>query len=864
MRSVINAKSGQIRRCRETTARARLFIIAVTAAALTVGSSLAVCQGGPRPKVKTDSNSFVPPPFFGETAPIPTNTKPSNVSGDTTGPAVPTPPVASPSTPRVKPAVSAHGGAVKAPAWSVGPLDGRVDRAIRAGLDYLYGVQKPEGAWDTKYASQHNGGVEALVLLAALEAGEDPKRPQLARALNYINQLSPKTTYVRAVRAMVYSLLPSKDYAARLEKDVTWLAKNINGRTGGWGYGPGYRTTRENPNWVDNSNTFLAMLALRQAELAGAKISPVVWARARGYWARGANKDGGISYQPPGLSGFRLRSSSYGSMTAAGVAALYILTDQYAKLVEPDYSVKASRRPNPSPYQKAIVSAVDWMSGNIVLGENPKWVWGAGEAYEYYYLYCLLQMADEGGMDRVGAITVARGAAELICGRQKSSGCWTDPALSPGSAEVDDMAAIRTCFAVMALSRARGAVLIDKIAFGPHAGNDSRDAANLTRWISHSLGRAGSWRKVPLGAFKPKYVAPILYVQAGDREIPTGLAGSIRTTLDAGGTVLVQPFGGRRDIFEAVKAYLKVLLSGYTAGDVPPDHEIFSTYFKIGKAGRPKLFALGDSCRLRVLVFDGDVAGAWHQSRWAERLPLFQLPANVLLYTTDLALPKSRLAMGQPQPRRPIAGRMIPIARLRHAGDWDVCKGAMDKLSGVLAGSISVGLDIAPAVNASASIAPSIPVLWMTGTTRPALTADQKAKLKAYLTGGGTLLIDSAMGTGPLIADARVALEEMFGAGAVREMPADHPLLTGAFAGGLGSSLAKVRYTRAAGGDSGKAGPPKLLFVEIAGRAAVVISPMSVVAPLQGQTIYNCRGLAGPDAARFAANVVLYAAAGKR
>jgi len=219
MRSVINAKSGDIRRCRETPVPARLFI-AVVAAALTVGLSLAVCHGARRPKVKVDSNSFQPPPFFGETAPIPNNTKPSDATTGTT----------------VDPAIAGRAGVNKARAWPAAPLDGRVDRAIRAGLDYLYGTQKPDGAWDTKYASQHTGGVEALVLLAALEAGEDPKRPQLAKALDYINQISPKTTYVRAVRAMVYSLLPGKDYATRLAQDATWLAGNINSRTGGWGY----------------------------------------------------------------------------------------------------------------------------------------------------------------------------------------------------------------------------------------------------------------------------------------------------------------------------------------------------------------------------------------------------------------------------------------------------------------------------------------------------------------------------------------------------------------------------------------------------------------------------------------------------
>jgi hypothetical protein len=50
-------------------------------------------------------------------------------------------------------------------------------------------------------------------------------------------------------------------------------------------------------------------------------------------------------------------------------------------------------------------------------------------------------------------------------------------------------------------------------------------------------------------------------------------------------------------------------------------------------------------------------------------------------------------------------------------------------------------------------------------------------------------------------------------------------------------------------------------MVEIAGRAAVVLSPVSVVAPLQGQPTYNCKGLSATDAARLAANVVLYAVA---
>jgi len=828
---------------------------------MTAWISLAWCQAA-RPKPAADPNANQPPPFFGHVPAIRGYPAGASAVAVAAEPAEPMPPGPMP------PASSPFAAPGRAQAWPAAVLAHRVDKAIRAGLDYLYTAQKPDGSWDTKYASQHPGGVEALVVLTAIEAGEDLKRPQIVKALQYIDQIAPKTTYVRAVRAMVYALMPGKDYEARLTEDVNWLIANLN-RAGGWGYGPGYRTTRENPNWVDNSNTFLAMLALREAEQAGMKLAPVTWSRLRSYWARNANADGGISYQPPVLSGFRLRGSSYGSMTVAGIAALYILTDSYAQYVEPDYASAGAKRSNPSPFQKAIDGAQQWMADNITLGENPKWVWGSGEAYEEYYLDMLIMAADEAGMDRLGAVDVARGAAEVLCRRQKRAGCWTDPSPAPGAAEVDDMAPIRTCFCLMALARARGAVVIDKIAVGPHAADDPRDAANLVRWMSHNLGWKANWRQAALEAPKAGYVpAPLLYVQVGDRVIPDSLAASVRATLDAGGTVLVQPFADRKDIADAVKAWLAALLPDYTAGAVPAEHDVYSLRFKLPEAARPKLFALGDTCRLRVFVLETDAGGAWHQSRWEAQPQLFELAANLLLYTTDLAAPTGRLAVSQASPRPPAVARTIRVGRLRHAGDWNVCIGAMGRLGAILAESVSLGLEASPAVDASAKIDTGISVLWMTGTAPAKLTATQKANIKAYLAGGGTLMIDSAMGTEPFVADAQKALADMFGAEAVREMPASHPLLTGSFAGQIGCDLTNVSYTRAAGGTSAstgattaRAGPPKLLVVEIAGRAAVILSPMSVIAPLQGQTIYNCKGLSAPDAARLAANVVLYAAA---
>ena len=424
MGSAVIAKPGSHSRFRPRGPGARRLIV-VAACAVVMGLwSSAPGQAGKRTGSKDDPNVLQGPDFFGKTQKIEIGgAKPTGGSSGSGGasqvapPAGANPPLAGqPSGPVAVPAPSPA-------SWSPSQV-AEVDKAIRAGLDYLYKVQKPDGSWQTKYSKQHPGGVEALVVLAALSAGDDFKRPQLVKALAYIEQLAPKTTYVRAVRAMVYARLADQGYEAKLAEDAGWLAANLT-RMLGWGYGPGSLTTRENPRWVDNSNTFLAMLALRDAELAGARVPQTIWTRLRTYWARNANADGGMGYRPSFVKDFRVRASSYGSMTAAGLRAMYLLTDAYAEHAEVSYAMTKSRRTNVSPFEKAIEAAQNWMASHVTVDKNPQWFWGDTEAYEYYYLWCLLGMADEAGLERIGNVNVARAP------RESSASARRRPAAGP-------------------------------------------------------------------------------------------------------------------------------------------------------------------------------------------------------------------------------------------------------------------------------------------------------------------------------------------------------------------------------------------------------------------------------------------------
>ena len=747
-----------------------------------------------------------------------------------------------------------------AKAQNGGVLAPRVDRAVRRGLDYLYKTQATGGYWKSKYSTQHGGGVAALVVWTALAAGEDPAAPALAAALKHLKSIAPQTVYVRAARALAYARLPGREYAGRLAVDVDWLAKNQH-RLGGWGYGPGHRTTRESAGWTDISNTFLAMLALQRASDAGARAPSEVWSRCRAYWMQTANADGGLGYQPPQTTGFRLRGSSYGSMTAAGASAMMILSAQQAALQEALFSNSGARRENASPYAAPVGRALKWLAGNPSIDKNPKWVWGAGEAYEYYYLFALSLLADEIGVRRIGAGADALGpaVAKLLVSSQKPDGSWGDPQAADPAAK-DDLAPIRTCFALQGLLAARRPIVLQKLVFGARAGHDPRDAANLTRWIGQALGWQGSWRQVGANATAQTLSqSPVLYIQAGAAKWPEGLGKEIRAFVGRGGTVLVQPFAAEKPLVEAAHAYFRGLFPDFWSQPILDSHPIYSARFMLPPGNRPRVLGLGDSCRARVLILADDVSGAWHQGRTDTHGHLFQLGANVVMYTTDLSKPAGQLRTGAARAKPAPTVKTVTVARIRHRGDWQLGEAAIGRVNDVLAGAVSLGIKEAEAVDLSEPVDDTIALLWLTGTRLGEITAAQRGHLKNYLAAGGTVLIDSAMGGKQFTQDAAVVLAEIYTPTGLREMPPDHPIITGRFAGGMGSDLTKVSYTRAAAAVAPPGEPPKLTVVSLDGRAAAILSPYAVTCPLLDQPTFGCKGLAAPDAARLAANVVLYA-----
>ena len=202
------------------------------------------------------------------------------------------------------------------------------------------------------------------------------------------------------------------------------------------------------------------------------------------------------------------------------------------------------------------------------------------------------------------------------------------------------------------------------------------------------------------------------------------------------------------------------------------------------------------------------------------------------------------------------------MARIKHGGDWNTNPKALDRLGDTPARAVSLGIAEAEPVDLVRAPPARLPLLWLTGNVPLKLGDAEANRLKAYLLGGGTLFVDPSAGDARFFQSARSALETMFGAEAVQPVPVEHALLTGRFAGGVGTDVRTVRYSKALAASKPGEQTPVLWGVEIDGRLAAVLSRYGVTCPLEGHPTYGQMSLTTEDARRLAANVVLYAHTG--
>ncbi len=709
-----------------------------------------------------------------------------------------------------------------------------VQRAIRAGTDWLQRNQDNDGRWDDYHIE---GGTTALATLALLNAGVSPDGPGMRRAIGVVRAIPLLYTYTVSLKIQALSAADPVRYRAEIKAAAEWLVR-AQQRNGMWGYDAGGLHT-------DFSNSQFALLGLHEAAKAGARIPETLWRQAEKAWVFSQQNDGGWAYTPGA-------QPSTGSMTAAGIASLYITGNSLTTHGESGFTADG-QAPRCGRYSefRPIARGLDWLGRRFNATQNP-----GNNSWYFYYMYGIERVGILSGMRFLGRHDWYReGAAELLI-RQRGDGSWQE------SSQVVD-----TAFSLLFLAKGHRPVLFQKLQWSADNrwNQDRNDLAHLVAFIGDRLGEPVSWEVVTLKAdVRDWLAAPILYFNG--HVFPTFDAAATKKLteyVNQGGTILAEACCGRKEFADGFKAFAKVAFPEAELHRLTPDHPVFRASFKLD-GSRIELYGLEIGCRTSVFFSSNDLSCLWEQANIPVKSEAaFQLGTNIAAYATGLEpLPDKldvvRLARPTSQPGAPdVPPRgAVFIAQLMHNGDWRPDPRVIPNLAELL--HDRMGVDVVPQAEPLRATDPKLaqhPIVYMTGHFTFKLSPEEIAALRRHLERGGFLFAEACCGREAFDKSFRQLASDLFPNRPLERLPQTHPII----AGSPGVPLPKVTYKPAVQSEQPNLNQVILEAIDLEGRTAVVFSPFSLGCGIDGHTCYACRGVAAPDAKQLAANIILYA-----
>ncbi|HLA83401.1 MAG TPA: DUF4159 domain-containing protein [Thermoguttaceae bacterium] len=771
----------------------------------------------------------------------------------------------------------------------------QVRAALDNGIKHLKKKQnKRNGTWPD-YGG-FTGGVTSLCTLALLNAGVGPEDPDVRSALQWLRSQQFDKTYVVSLQTMVFCRAePAKDLLL-IQRNVDWLERNqiVDGPfRGAWSYpAPGIIS-----RMGDNSNSQFAVLALGDAERAGARVDERTWRLAKSHWTAAQNTDGSWGYRK------RLgdaETPGTGSMTCAGIASLIITNDATGRL---DATVSGERIQGcrrAAGQDEAVEKGVRWLARNFSITRNP----GQGDnLWVLYYLY---------GLERVGRMTAERfigrhdwyreGADHLIHWYQDESdlplaGDAIVPDYWVGARHAEQNDLIATSLALLFLSKGRWPVLLAKAKFGPDEDwNQHRhDAANLTRYVESKWKQDMTWQVVDLdlAGVDDLIQSPVIYMTGRRNPMPSDEAGrrrmaeKLRGFLDRGGFLLAEPTCDGREFDRGFRELMRLVFPEpeYQLRLLDAAHPIWHAEEMVKPDGLRPLLGIDFGCRTSVVYAPPDPPGhpraslscLWELSRpprgttypksvQAQIDAARALGINILAYATNREL-RSKDDMPHVRvhdDRDPLAQRgQLAVASIRHPGGCNAAPRAVVRLLEEAEDKLHLRTAAEERlINLTDDELFDYHLVFMHGRTAFRLTDAERKRLAQYVERGGMVLADSICASKPFTDSFRREMAAIFPDRKLTRLVQADPLLTPAY-GGYDLKLVTRNDPQA----SDAKGPlrankqkvvPTLEGVKLGDRWGVIFSPYDISCALEKHNSLECQGYTQEDAARIALNVLLY------
>ena len=497
------------------------------------------------------------------------------------------------------------------------------------GVKYLLEEQNAaRGTWND--IPRYQGGVTALCTLALLNSGVEPSHPQVQKSLAFLRKLQPTATYSVALQTMVLCAAEPRRDQVKIQDNVRWL-ESVQLPKGNWSYPQG---------GGDNSNSQFAVLALHEAERAGATVQLETWNQAAKYWKESQNPDGSWGYQS--------KWDGLGSMTCAGIGATVICAGR-ANPASAKVDGGLVQCCQPQEDDDSLERALFWLGRNFSVRRNPG-PRGRHAVWHYYYLY---------GLERVGRLTARRlisdhdwyreGAEYLVQQQDPFSHHWI------GQNTSEDNPHIVTSYALLFLSKGRRPVLMAKIQHGPNGdwNNHPSDVANLTARAEKLWGLDLTWQIMdPQPATVDDLLqAPVLFLSGSLAPQLKGSESKIRDYLDRGGFLFAEACCADGIRFKkGFQRFLERVFPEpeYRLRRAGPEHPLW----RVEELVRPespyagRLWTVEYGCRTCVVFSEVDLSCYWELADQGHELRLPQTVArrladanaigmNVLAYATN-------------------------------------------------------------------------------------------------------------------------------------------------------------------------------------------------------------------------------------
>jgi hypothetical protein len=665
--------------------------------------------------------------------------------------------------------------------------------------------------------------------------------PQMAAPVKALCEMETMHTYTLAMQASALALLPNKpEFRTPLKRVRDLLVRGSRNRGNYHYFTPDLAAREFGPDDFDNSNSQYGLLGVWAADDAGLEVENAFWKACDLHWRRVQQPDGGWTYELPtrlmsgGADNNGKRDRSTTSMTAAGIASLYVTTGQMDNTVRMDPVV-----------DPAITSGIKWITKDF---ETTRLKMGT----LLYTAYGLERVGLASGLKYFGKYNWYREGAASILAVQQDSGLWHEN----WGGEIPG-----TCYALLFLARGRSPVVFSKLSYNGPWNARPRDVANLNRWLIKRTEQNVNWQVVDLDNSEPDdwLDGPVLVITGhGDPKFSKEEIAKLQRFTEAGGLIFSSADGADATFTDLIKKKYAPAICGnqYEMRVLPKEHPVYSMDYRMEPAKNPGLIGLSNGVREMWIHSPVDMGAAWQRYGIAKP-ELFEIPTNIYLYASGRASLRSKLDSLAIDPPKNAPTKALAVGRLKYAGNFDPEPAAWPRLAKIAAMDHDTAITLTP-VTAEEADPAKTPVIHMTGTAAFTLGDPQAAALRGYLEKGGFLIVDSTGGSEVFNTSAKAALEKILPGNAGEEVDAgSHAVTTGSVAGGEAIKGLELRKYCSFPGIKGRKAP--IWEYKLKGRTVALFFEADITSGLLGTNTWGIFGYAPATAESLAWNALLFA-----